>query len=337
MTYRAASAPAREARTLSDLFRGWSVTSRLEFLPDVPVHIILPLFLVLRTQAWSGSLLRLSLIGLAVWLLAYWVGSSLNCLADYEVDRIDTGHKSRLAAAVDAAGVKPLLLINGAEALLATGLTIYLYLDLRKPLLLVLWGLGLLIAVFYSFEPIRFKRRNLLNPLALDAIVYLLPFLYVYHLLANQWNQFDVMVIVVYSLQMLSMFLADEVSDHDEDAQTGVNNPCVRYGRVWTSRLAMIIYACSAVAILALFTYQVPGRFLGKGIATMVAVVIYAWVILEFHTLFILSRQIEKTDNEDQKRELTSKIKKFSKTPMWLMTTSLAIMAIVIVFARLWV
>jgi 4-hydroxybenzoate polyprenyltransferase len=336
LTYQTASAQARQVKTVSDLWRGWSVTSRLEFLPDVPVHIVLPLFLVLRTQAWDFSLLRLSLIGLIVWLLAYWVGSSLNCLADYNVDRLDSGHKSRLAAAVDAAGVKPLLLINGFEALLATGLTIYLTIELRKPLLLVLWTGGLIVAVFYSFEPLRFKRRNFLNPLALDAIVYLLPFLYVYHLLSNEWNQFDLTVIVLYCMQMLSMFLADEVSDHDEDASTGVNNPCVRYGRVWASRLAMIIYSWSAVAILVLFLYQVPGRFLGKGVSVMLAVVIYAWVILEFYTLLDLSRLIEKTDDENQKHELTSKIKRFSKTPMWLMTTSLAMMLIVIIFSRLW-
>lgn len=337
LTYLLSSAEVKsEARTFSDVWRGWAVTSRMEFLPDVPVHIILPLFLVLRRQPWDFSLLRLSIVGLMVWLMAYWVGSSLNCLADYAVDKLDTGHKSRLAAAVDAAGIKSLLMVNGIEALVASALTIYLSLELQKPLLLLLWLAGLIVAIFYSFEPVRFKRRNLLNPLSLDAIVYFLPFLYVYHLLSTEWNLFDLAVIVLYCLQMLSMFLADEVSDHDEDAVMGVKNPCVRYGRVWASRLAIAIYAFSALAILVLFLFHEPEGFTGKATAMIVSLILYAWVMMEFHTLYSLSRSIEQTSDARRKRRLALSIKKFSKTPAWLMITSVGIMLLVALFSRLW-
>lgn len=337
LTYLLSAAEVRSgARTLTDVFRGWSVTSRLEFLPDVPVHIILPLFLVLRRQPWDFSLLRLSLIGLLVWLMAYWVGSSLNCLADYAVDKLDTGHKARLAAAVDAAGIKTLLLVNGVEALAASALTVYLSLEMQKPLLLLFWILGLILAIFYSFEPLRLKRRNLLNPLSLDAIVYLLPFLYVYYLLSDEWNLFELTIIVLYCLQMLSMFLADEVSDHDEDAAMGVKNPCVRYGRVWASRLAMMIYAFAAVTLLLLLHFHEPEWFNGKLTAMTLSVIIYAWVILEFHTLYCLSRCIEASRDAEGKRQFALRIKKFSKIPMWLMTTSIGIMLLVATFSRLW-
>jgi hypothetical protein len=316
---------ARHYSTFRSLVRGWWVTSRMEYLPDSLVHIALPLLLVLRHERWSSQLFELSLLGLSVWLLGHWVGSSLNCVADYHVDRLDAGHKSRLALAIDGAGVRAILNINLTEIFIATFLSLWLAYSLKKPLLIGFWLVGLLIAYLYSFEPLRFKRRNFLNPLALAIIVYATPLFFVYHLLSPVWDLYDITVLAIYCFQMIPMFLVDEISDYDEDRAMLVNNPCVTYGRVPVCQLAIAIYALSCFASLILFAREAP-----MGTRTSVSVLIlsglvYLWVIREFVLLARISRSIESTTNAAARAASTHELKAFTKTPAWLVATSISV------------
>lgn len=323
------AAGARRRTTAGALMRGWWVTSRMEYLPDALVHVALPLLLVLRREPWSGQLLMLSLAGLGVWLLGHWVGSSLNCLADYEVDRLDAGRKARLAAAVDRAGVRPLLVVNLLEIAVATLASFWLAYRFGKPLLVFFWLAGLAVAYLYSFEPFRLKRRNFLNPLALAVIVYAAPLLFVYHLLSPEWNAFDVTLLVVYCFQMVPMFLADELSDHDEDKAGGVNNPCVVYGRVAACRLAIAVYAFSCTASLILFAAQPVTWNLTGAFFLLHSVFLYVWVIREFLKLDRVSRAIEAAGSAAEREGLTRELKAFSRTPAWLVATSAGVIFLV--------
>ena len=308
------------------IVRAWWVTSRMEYLPDALVHVALPLLLVLRHEKFTTQLFGLSLAGLGIWLLGHWVGSSLNCLADYPVDRLDNGHKSRLAAAIDEAGEPPILTVNIVEALIATAASIWLAFHLGKPLLILFWLGGFIVAYFYSFEPVRFKRRNFLNPLALMTIVYAMPLLFVYHLLAPSWDRYDLMVLVIYLFQMIPMFLVDEVSDHDEDKAMAVNNPCVRYGRVAVCWMAIIVYALSSSISLIIFVMENESNGSWMFVAAGLAALIYVWVESQFVMLLRFSSRLSEATRSTVRHELNQELKTFSKTPAWLVATSLSVM-----------
>lgn len=323
------AADARPRATIGALLRGWWVTSRMEYLPDALVHVALPLLLVLRQHHWSAQLFKLSLAGLAVWLLGHWVGSSLNCLADYEVDQLDEGHKARLAAAIDRAGTRPILVVNVVEIAVATLASFWLAYNFGKPLLVFFWLAGLAVAYLYSFEPFRLKRRNFFNPLALAVIVYATPLFFVYHLLSPAWNAYDVTLLLVYCFQMVPMFLMDELSDHDEDKAGGVNNPCVVYGRVTTCRLAIAVYAFSCIASLVLFAAQPVTWNLTGAFFLLHSVFLYVWVIREFLKLGRVSRAIEAAGSAAAREVLTRELKTFSRTPAWLVATSVGVIFLV--------
>jgi len=315
--------------TAGALLRGWWVTSRMEYLPDALVHVALPLLLVLRQNHWSAQLFKLSLAGLAVWLLGHWVGSSLNCLADYEVDRLDEGHKARLAAAIDRAGARPILVLNVVEVAAATLSSFWLAYHFGKPLLVFFWLAGLAVAYLYSFEPFRLKRRNFLNPLALAVIVYATPLFFVYHLLSPAWDAYDVTLLLVYCFQMVPMFLVDELSDHDEDNAGGVNTPCVVYGRVTTCRLAVAVYVISCAASLLLFVSQPVTRNATGALFLGLSVLIYLWVVWEFVRLARVSRAIEGAGSASAREGLTRELKALSRTPAWLVATSVGAILLV--------
>lgn len=318
-------AAARNRSDLRSIARGWWVTSRMEYLPDALVHVALPLLLVLRHEYWSKQLLARSLAGLFIWLMGHWVGSSLNCLADYSVDRLDAGHKSRLAGAIDQAGRRPILIVNLVEAVMATLASVWFALRLQKPALLVFWLAGLLIAYLYSFEPVRLKRRNFWNPFALAMIVYATPLFFVYHLLSPVWDGYDVTVLIVYCFQMIPMFLVDEVSDYDEDKAMRVDNPCVTYGRVAACMLAITIYIMACSASLIMFAARISkGTFLSAAVF-IASALLYLWVIREFFLLLRFSRAIGSATSAAVREELTQELKAFSKTPAWLVATSVGV------------
>ena len=311
-----------------DVFHGWWMTSRMEFLPDALVHVALPLLLVLRHESWSPTLGVLSFWGLVVWLMGHWVGSSLNCLADYPVDRLDTGRKSLLADAIDRAMPQTLLWVNVAEALFATVVSVWCAVVLGKPLLMLFWLLGLALALAYSFTPVRTKERNWLNPVTLMLIVYFTPLFFVYHLLSPVWNAFDIAVLLVYCLQMVPMFLVDEVPDHDEDKAMHVLNPCVRYGRTTCSNIANGIYVLACLFSLGLFVANTDQWTVARSSAIVAALVAYGLVSREFFQLAFLSRTIAKAPDATTYQANIQALKRFAKTPVWLVGTGVGVLCL---------
>ncbi len=309
-----------------EVLRGWWVTSRMEYLPDALVHTVLPLLLVLRHEPLSGSLLVLTLAGLVMWLLGHWIGCSLNCLSDYPVDRLDTGRKARLATAIDRAGTRSLLIVNLVEIVFATALSTWLVAQYGKPLLLVLWLLGLGVAYLYSFEPVRFKRRNLLNPAALLIIIYATPLFFVYHLLSPVWDPFDVAVLAFYCLQMIPMFLVSDVCDYEQDRAKNVRNPCVTYGRVAITWITTGIYIVACLGALGLFLGEGKSPTFGRIGLIVLGGLAYLWVVSQFLTLTRLSRAIDAAHGEDATRLQVRALKQFFKMPAWLFTTSIGML-----------
>jgi 4-hydroxybenzoate polyprenyltransferase len=314
---------SQAAVTAADVLKGWWVTSRMEFLGDSVVKVMLPLLLALRHEPWGPKFYELSLWVLVIWLFGHWVGSSINCLADYPVDRLDTGRKARLAIAIDRAGVRPLLIINLAEAIAATAISIWLALRFGKPLLPVFWLAGLIIAYFYSFDPIRLKRRNLLNPISLTTIVYVMPFAFGYHLLSPTWRLFDVAVLFTYSVQIGASFFADEVPDHDEDKAMDVRTPCVVYGRRAASLLAAAFYIVSCLSSLALYAYETEVWAAGRAIMLIVAATLYSWVLWKYLSLARISKSIDEAKTVPVRKEGIMRLKKVSNTPAEIFVTSI--------------
>lgn len=325
-----AQSPVRPTVTTGDIWHGWWVTSRMEFLGDSVVKVMLPLLLVLRHEPWKREFFELSFWVLVIWLFGHWVGSSINCLADYPVDRLDTGRKSRLSTAVDRAGLRALLLVNLTEAILATVISIWLAFRFGKPLLPAFWLAGLLIAYFYSFEPVRLKRRNLLNPLSLTFIVYVMPFAFGYHLLSPVWKLFDVGVLLTYSVQIGASFFADEVPDHDEDRAMQVYTPAVTYGRYIACWLAAIFYILSCGASLGLYIWSTGLTSLGRAAIIVVVTAAYLWVLRKYLTLAGISKQIEAASDYRTRQEGIRRLKRTSNTPAEIFVTSIGALLLAI-------
>jgi 4-hydroxybenzoate polyprenyltransferase len=159
-----------------------------------------------------------------------------------------------------------------------------------RAVLPVVWLLGLGLALAYSLEPVRLKRRVWLNPLCLLFVLYGLPMAFGYIALAETARAEAIGVLAATGLQMLALILLNPAADVDSDRAAGLETPCVRHGIGPVATLAAAVFAVGAAAAAACFWLLMSGRGAGAyaGVATAVAGELF--VLFEIARLAALTR-----------------------------------------------
>ncbi len=242
--------------------RAFLVVSRCEFM----VGGVFFLFFVsaLASRTWAQLLQNMPLIALgsSVWYLSHLVGGQVNCLADYEYDK---EYKSHLVKAVDRLGRPALIGLVAAESVAAFFLALMMARLTGRPVLAGLWIAGWFFAVAYSIEPMRFKRRGIMNPASLTLVLYVFPVVFGYLALIRETDAVTPLVFVATGLQMLSLVLLNSLEDVPEDKARGIFTPFVLYG-IWpvtfVALLLFVLGGGAAICGLSLLIQRVAARWL---------------------------------------------------------------------------
>lgn len=300
------------------------VVGRKEYMPSAINEVGLPALLAVLAVGFGGGLFIWAHVALAVWLLAHLIGAQINCLADYDLDR---RFKSRLPAAIDLIGKRVLKRWIWVEVVGTTLIVLAVTIGLRRPLLLVFWILGVILALLYSVPPVRLKGRVLWNPVTLTLVLYVLPMFFVLHLLTGGFDLLGSTVILLFSVQMVPMFLVDEVSDMEEDREVGLKTPCVVWGRGPVTLAATGIYILSAVGLVATFfafrMFESPWAW----VLVATAVVLYGKVVADLVKLWARVRKFESLETATTRPESLLKLKRSVVVPRWLMSSGAAAIA----------
>ena len=215
------------------------VVSRVEFMPGGLFFIFASAALACLEWTILGRNALLIAEGAAVWYLSHLIGSQVNCLADVEVDQED---KAKLAQAVRIFGSARLTAVIGVEAMIALAITVYMAAQTGRGVLPFIWLLGFVLALAYSLEPLRLKRRNWWNPISLLLILYALPMIYGYVTLASS-ARFDALGVVAgTALQMFALILLNPAQDIASDRAGGIRTPCTQHGLRLIAPLAVVVF-----------------------------------------------------------------------------------------------
>jgi len=287
------------------------VVSRVEFMVmGIPVIALSALLAASRpNDLTGGGAVRLGLLT-AVWYLAYWISSQVNCIADYELDK---HYKSRLPRSIDILnGPRTIWSMITLEIVVASAIVVYLAITESRIGLVVLWVVGLFLVGAYSLEPLRFKRRGFLNLVTLSLILYFLPALYIYYAMAPQMKILPLLALLGFSTQMIGLLLVNQIEDYHEDKQMNVLTSSVRWGLKKASLVALLFTAVMSVVLLVVFSIlaRTPYAFLG------VAVMLVAYAAtLHYHSkLFRAATSWEVTHTQaaaQRVRQLAAQV------PMW--------------------
>ena len=298
-------------QNVSSKIRAFLVVSRVEFMVmGLPVIAISALLAASRPDDLMGdNAVRLGLLA-ALWYLAYWICSQVNCLADYELDK---RYKSRLPRAIDILkGPRTVWSMIALETVVASAIVFYLAINESRVGLVVLWVVGLFLIAAYSLEPLRFKRRGLLNLVTLSLILYFLPALYIYYAMAPHMKILSLLALLGFSTQMIGLLLVNQIEDYHEDKEMNVLTSTVRWGLRKASMVSLLFTAVMSVVLLILFSMLARNPYAFVGIALML--VAYAATLRHHFNLFRAASSWEVTHEQAAARRVRQLA---AQVPLW--------------------
>ncbi len=251
---RAASLPF----SWKQVFDAWRITARPEFTVNITVIMVgIPSLLALHRSP-NGNFAARIVIAFGILCVANFFASSINCLADYEGDHLDLLKKGRYSRAIDTVGSNIIWLISFLEVSVVTLGILGLTLRQNNLLLLGLWVVALALAVGYSFEPFKLKRRNWLSALTTVIGGFTLPVLFVAVLLGSTALPETMIVSLLFSAQFYAIELSSQIGDYEEDKAMGVMTPCVRYGLPDIARIVFVIFALASAGQVITLMALIP-------------------------------------------------------------------------------
>ena len=268
------------------------LVSRVEFMVmGIPVIALSALLAASRPSDLMGDgAVRLGLLT-AVWYLAYWICSQVNCIADYELDKI---YKSRLPRSIDILkGPRTIWWMIIVEVVIASAIVVYLAITESRVGLVALWVVGLFLIGAYSLEPLRFKRRGFLNLVTLSLILYFLPALYIYYAMAPHMKILPLLALLGFSTQMIGLLLVNQIEDYHEDKEMNVLTSSVRWGLKKASLVALSFTAVMSAVLLVVFSILARTPYAFLGVALML--VAYAATLRYHFKLFEAASSWEAT------------------------------------------
>jgi 4-hydroxybenzoate polyprenyltransferase len=298
------------------------VVSRVEFMVmGIPVIALSALLAASRPDDLMGDgAVRLGLLT-AVWYLAYWISSQVNCLADYELDK---HYKSRLPRSIDILkGPRTIWLMITVETVVASAIVVYLAISESRVGLVVLWVVGLFLIAAYSLEPLRFKRRGFLNLVTLSLILYFLLTLYIYYAMAPHMKIVPLLALLGFSTQMIGLLLVNQIEDYHEDKEMNVLTSTVRWGLKKAALVSLLFTAVMSVVLLVVFSILARTPYAFAGVAAML--VAYAATLRYHFKIFEAATSWESTHAQaasQRVRQLAAQV------PLWFFVAGLPLVLV---------
>jgi len=290
--------------------------SRSEFLLPNLGSLVLGLAWGATSSTSVGELAVLIILSFTIINLSSAIGAQANTLSDRELDSKDE-RKKHLVEAMSSFGAERLKKVLVIEFALALILVFLFMLVQQKPILLVLWMIGISLGLAYSLPPTRLKSRNWFAPISLILVLAVFPVLFAYYTFTTETNPFFLISLTGLSLTVYGVIIPTEIRDYFGDKAMGIETFTVHLGLVKASILAMALLttgaALTAIAFFLEFTYaqhQVLAILL-------VAIPLAGFVVLkEFKKLYSLSKEYaaSKSDGIEEKIVQLS-----AQNPKWIM------------------
>jgi chlorophyll synthase len=262
------------------------------------------------------------------------IGAQVNTLFDYELDLKDD-RKRELVQAMGSIGQKRLKIILIAEFIFTLVLVSLFMVVQGKPILLVMWIVGISLGCAYSAPPLRLKSRSWAAPVTLILVLAVFPVLFAYYTLTYGMTPFFLLSLGGLSLTVYGLIIPTEVRDYFGDKRMGIETMTVHLGLVNASLLAIALLIIGAMltgtAFLLEWTY-IQRPLLGLLLLAIPVAVLF--VLRKLITLYNLSKQYASSENRSSLAE--DIISLSAHNPQWIMlvTQTYSLMSIVLLVSK---
>jgi 4-hydroxybenzoate polyprenyltransferase len=210
------------------------------------VAVMIVLFMLLGA-AWHRGL---TIIEAPVLLMAlalassYVSATSINDIADKEIDEINHPHDMGRPLVTGAAGITDLWVVFGVSGCLAVTLALAV-----GPAAAGIVLLSVVIGVLYSLPPLRLSYRTILAPLTLAVAYVSIPYWAGITAVGEDLRAFDLPLMMALCLLFVGRIVLKDFRDRDGDATFGKPTLLLEYGK-WATCLVSLGAICAGDTLL---------------------------------------------------------------------------------------
>jgi 4-hydroxybenzoate polyprenyltransferase len=293
------------------------IISRAEFLLPNLGSLIMGLAWGVTPALGFTSLVVLLALSFTIINLSSAIGAQINTLSDYELDSEDN-RKKRLVQALDSFGrnrLKGLMIIE----LLSTLALVSLFMLIQgKPILLLMWVLGISLGWTYSAPPLRLKSRSWLAPAALILVLAVFPVLFAYYTFTSEMNPFFLLSLTGLALTVYAVIIPTEIRDYFGDRAMNIQTMTVHLGLVKASLLSIALLAMGAMLTSTAFVLEfVHGQHPLLSVLLLAIPVAAIIVLGKFRKLYLLSKEYAHSKKQGSIEEEIVSLS--AHNPQWIM------------------
>jgi 4-hydroxybenzoate polyprenyltransferase len=291
--------------------------------------------------AWGASRAIGALTIVVVLILSFVVinlssaiGAQINTLSDHELDLKDE-RKKKLVSATDSLGDKRIRTFIIVEFVLTLIIVSTLAFIEQKPLLIVLWVIGISLGWAYSSPPLRIKSRSWLAPVTLILVLAAFPAFFAYYAFTSEINPFFLLSLVGLGLTVYGVIIPTEIRDYFGDEAMNVQTMTVKLGLTKASSLSIILLSIGAVVTCTAYLLEFAANthaILAVFLLVLMAAVLF--VLRRFVKLHSLAKELAASENSESLKERIISLS--AHNPQWIMlvTQSYNLIAIVLFVSK---
>ena len=314
--------------------RSLGTVSRAEFLLPNLGSLIMGLAWGAIPSTSFGDLVVMIVLSFAIINVSSAIGAQANTLSDRDLDSKDA-RKEQLVEAMNSLGadrLKGVLIVEFALTLIL----VFLFMVVQqKPILLLLWVVGICLGCAYSLPPVRLKSRSWLAPISLILVLAVFPVLFAYYTFTTEMNLFFLLSLAGLALTVYGVIIPTEIRDYFGDKAMGIETMTVRLGLVKASLLSIVLLAAGAVlAGTAFFLEWASGQHLWLIVFLLAIPVAVLFVLREFKRLYSLSKKLASSKSQSSLAEEIVSLS--ARNPRWIMlvTQTYSLMSIMLLLSK---
>jgi len=286
--------------------------------------------------AWGASptisaltIITVLILSFAVINLSSAIGAQINTLSDYELDLKDE-RKKQLVTAAKLMGQNRIRAYIISELVLTLIIVSALTFIEQKPLLLIMWVIGISLGWAYSSPPLRIKSKSWLAPVTLILVLAAFPAFFAYYAFTFEINPYFLLGLAGLGLTVYGVIIPTEIRDYFGDEAMNVQTMTVRLGLAKASFLSIVLLSFGAtLTCLAYFLEFAVNAHVALTVFLLVPVAAVLFVLRQFIMLHSLSKKFAaSTESETLKEDV---VNLSAHNPLWIMLVTQAYNLIAIV------
>jgi len=245
------------------------------------------------------------------------IGAQANTISDHELDSRDD-RKEKLVQALDSFGHDRLKKVLVVEFVVTLALVVLFMLAKAKPVLLLMWVVGISLGCLYSTPPLRIKSKSWLAPVTLILVLAVFPILFVYFTFTSRLDPVFLLALVGLALTVYGVIIPTEIRDYFGDKVMGIETMTVHLGLVRAALFGIMLLSLGGTLIgIAFFITFAYGQYLLLSLLVLAIAIADLIVLRKLRKLYTLSKEYE---NTNAKNLIAQEITNLSaNNPKWIM------------------